>query len=97
MSHDTEFYLEKTLSENPSDIAHLLKYLYFSHIRFDGKFWYSFSNHKWNITDEDDSPSYLSSKMISLTVISLSQANIIAKLYRKIIFSPTSLTKILSL
>jgi D5 N terminal like len=56
MSHDTEFYLEKTLSENPSDIAHLLKYLYFSHIRFDGKFWYSFSNHKWNITDEDDSP-----------------------------------------
>ena len=34
---DIYFYLEKTFSQNPSDIAHLLKYLYFSNIRFDTK------------------------------------------------------------
>ena len=55
-SHDIEFYLEKTLSENPSDVAHFLKYLYYSHIRFDGKSWYSFSNYSWKMFDADDSP-----------------------------------------
>jgi len=50
------FYLEKTFSQNPSDVAHLIKYLYFSGIRFDSKNWYHFTQHKWIRLDEDQSP-----------------------------------------
>lgn len=55
---DIAFYLEKTLNENPLNIAHILKYLYRDMIRFDGKQWYSFNNetHGWKITDEHNSP-----------------------------------------
>ena len=51
-----QFYLEKTFSQNPSDIAHLLKYLYYSIIRFDTKNWYYFTNHRWYKYDVDQSP-----------------------------------------
>lgn len=52
----TNFYLEKTFSQNPSDVAHLLKYFYYSNIRFDGKYWYRFIEHHWKRYDEDNSP-----------------------------------------
>lgn len=50
------YYLEKTFSQNPSDVAHLLKYLYYSVIRFDTKCWYYFTNHQWYRFDVDQSP-----------------------------------------
>ena len=50
------FYLEKTFSQSSSDVAHLLKYLYYHKIRYDGKHWYYFTNHRWIITDEDQCP-----------------------------------------
>lgn len=50
------FYLEKTFSQNPSDVAHLLKYLYFSRIRCDTKHWYHFTNHRWYRLEIDQSP-----------------------------------------
>lgn len=49
-------YLEKTFSQNPSDVAHLLKYLYYSIIRFDTKYWYHFIENNWTRRDEDSSP-----------------------------------------
>ncbi len=56
MGHNINFYLEKTLSGSPSDIALLLKYLYYPKIRFDLKYWYHFYNHVWNISEEEHSP-----------------------------------------
>lgn len=55
---ELNFYLEKTLNENPLNIAHLLKYLYKDTITFDGKQWYSFNNetHGWKITEEHNNP-----------------------------------------
>ena len=50
------FYLEKTFSQNPSDVAHLLKFLYYPIIRFDTKNWFYFVDHRWNRRDEDQSP-----------------------------------------
>lgn len=50
------FYLEKTFSQNPSDVAHLLKYLYYPYVRFDTKNWFYFTNHRWYQYDEDQSP-----------------------------------------
>lgn len=49
------FYLEKTLSQNPSDVAHLLKYLYYPIIRYDTKNWYYFVEHRWS-NKEDTCP-----------------------------------------
>jgi len=56
MSTKITVYLEKTFSQNPSDVAHLLKYLYYSIIRFDTKHWYHFVDHRWTRRDEDSSP-----------------------------------------
>lgn len=53
---EINFYLEKTFSQNPSDVAHLLKYFYYPYIRYDTKNWYHFHNHQWTMKDEDKSP-----------------------------------------
>lgn len=55
-SEQINFYLEKTFSQSYSDVAHLLKYLYYSNIRFDSKNWYFFRQHQWVRLDEDQSP-----------------------------------------
>tara|TARA_R100001163_G_C5068196_1_gene208153 strand:- start:3625 stop:5343 length:1719 start_codon:yes stop_codon:yes gene_type:complete len=56
MKDRLQFYLEKTFSQHPSDVAHLLKYLYYPIIRFDTKHWYYFVDHHWTRRDEDNSP-----------------------------------------
>lgn len=50
------FYLEKTFSQNPSDLAHLLRYLYYDIVRFDCKNWYYFKQYRWICLDEHDNP-----------------------------------------
>jgi len=50
------YYLEKTFSQNPSDVAHLLKYMYYEYIRYDTKNWYHFTHNHWIKKDEDQSP-----------------------------------------
>ena len=50
-------YLEMTLNANPTNIALLLKYLYYSVVRYNGKRWYHFKGHRWYkiyINGDDD-------------------------------------------
>ena len=56
MDDKLRFYFEKTFSQNPSDVAHLLKYMYYKYIRFDTKNWYHFTHDHWVKKDEDQSP-----------------------------------------
>jgi len=71
ISNDLDDILEKTLNQSPSNLALLLKFLYYDTVRFNGKVWYHFKDHRWQISDntplEDIVKNHLINRYLDLT------------------------------